>query len=322
MNGIYICRDLMELLNKGEIREGKIHSVFKNAVNIISNNYLFTLVGMEKPIAPMSIQVKSEDFTGAYLLPDMEVSISPSKINFKDSNLVISLRRAKLWDSTPQFNFIRDKEKNVLFKISKLEELIIKRGRIEGIAPLIFNSAEHLDCMVLNNSYEIPHNKYTLFIYERFINFINAIENYKMDEIKRFRDKIIGFGLGLTPSMDDFLAGLMISMYYATYYYDLDIKKTHDINNEIIKDIKGKTTLISEKMLKYASKGKCNEDLRNFMISIFSPCDETTFIENTLNVINFGETSGSDILCGVYVGFNIVHNESQEVVQNGSQYSS
>ena len=51
-----------------------------------------------------------------------------------------------------------------------------------------------------------------------------------------FFKKLIGFGIGLTPSMDDFISGLMVSLVYLTKCYGFETSEAYNLNSEIIRE--------------------------------------------------------------------------------------
>lgn len=120
---------------------------------------------------------------------------------------------------------------------------------------------------------------------------------------------IIGYGIGLTPSMDDFISGMMISRIYIFYYLEKNLQTAYEFNHAIIKEIDNKTTRISEEMLKYSSLGQGNEYIKDLMISFLGNFPMEDFERNLLRSIEIGETSGTDMLLGIYTGSCILLHE-------------
>lgn len=116
----------------------------------------------------------------------------------------------------------------------------------------------------------------------------------------------MGFGAGLTPAMDDFLSGLMIANIYINHYLESNLDNVNKINYEIIKDMDKITTFVSEEMLKSSSKGEANEDIRNLMLGLVGTSTKEEFIKLTIKVADLGHSSGTDILCGIYIGSYII----------------
>lgn len=114
-----------------------------------------------------------------------------------------------------------------------------------------------------------------------------------------FPRSIVGKGLGLTPSGDDVLVGLLAILISMDKEKDL-IKK---INCFILNEAKDRTTDISYEYLYYASKGKFSKDVKIMCESILIG-DKQQVIESVYRLIEVGHTSGFDTLNGILLGIN------------------
>lgn len=102
-------------------------------------------------------------------------------------------------------------------------------------------------------------------------------------------NNIIGRGLGLTPSGDDVLIGILFAMYYLNMKGQIEIfRSKSDLN---------RTNNISKEFLKYAYSGIFSE-------SLLSLLDGEDLCEKIDHIMKTGHTSGSDTLLGIYYGFN------------------
>jgi hypothetical protein len=106
---------------------------------------------------------------------------------------------------------------------------------------------------------------------------------------------IIGYGVGLTPSADDYLLG-MLSVFD---HYNEITKRS--ILSEYIKKYSHTTTEVSGWMLKYGSEKK-----------LYPHIVIDYFIQNAgvgnfpADFLKHGSSSGIDMLCGMYCGLNIL----------------
>jgi len=117
-------------------------------------------------------------------------------------------------------------------------------------------------------------------------------EQFDGENLKRF----VGLGIGLTPSGDDFIVGVLAVL----YSYDTSRRFIHEIKSEINKEsIAGKTTRVSTHMLNFALNGQFNLALLNLF-------NEKEHLNQSLERIkSIGSTSGTDMLSGV--GFTLEH---------------
>lgn len=292
-----ISRDLNNWIQEGE-HLGEVHSIFKNTINIISEDGRFIpIYTHDKPMSPNSIRLK-EVFDFKNLSIVMGEKGVFKKESFTSPGLNISYKDSKVWDNRLSLDFQVDNLDNVLEKIELVKGFLIENGNKTGIFSLM--------PFVPGNLFHLPlvevEDKAQLFIKERFIKFLECFMVNGSKEINLFSKKIIGFGTGLTPSMDDFLSGMMIANLYMSYFLDLDLDIAYKLNKEIVTDIDNMTTRVSEEMLKLSSRGEGNEDVRNLMLFIVGESQGIKIKDLMSKVIDFGHSSGTDMLCGIYVG--------------------
>lgn len=305
-----ICSKLKSKIYNKQVEYGYIHSVFSSACNIISNNNkLITLLLSENNIGPMTISINSNDsFLKLGFKKDAKVIFDKNSILICDINLKIELSQAKIWKIDPSFNYKKVNEQQLLRNIRKLEVMIFKYGKKQGVGHLVLNIKDYIDDLDSLDKKSISLNSNDSFIIDNFLDFLKDVINNNVNHIDRSARGIIGFGLGLTPSMDDFVTGLMISLIYLCDYYQLDKEKAYKLNRMITRSIKNRTTIISESMLMHAQYGYVMDDLRTLMILLLSD-SEKDMSEKIMDVLAFGSTSGTDLLCGVYIGSKIMINE-------------
>jgi len=297
-----ICKDLIQDILNDKVR-GEVHSVYKNSFNIITlDQKIVTILAPNKSMSPNSLKIIDEI---CFLYLDIKqgdmVIFYKTHMSIVNKEVNIYYNEAIEWDNCPNFTFIKEKKEILDEKLFLIGQYLQQSGSRDGIYPLL-NTLEEIENIeiVLNKGYIL--SKSELFIYKRFIDFIKAFKDNKIDVISQLTNKIIGFGAGLTPSMDDFICGIMISNIYLSYFLDLDINQAYNINTEIVKNIDNKTTKISEEMLKLSSKGKVSEDIRQLLVCLLSNEDKINIKDKISKVADFGHSSGTDILCGIYIG--------------------
>ncbi|MCL4245241.1 MAG: DUF2877 domain-containing protein, partial [Candidatus Dadabacteria bacterium] len=122
--------------------------------------------------------------------------------------------------------------------------------------------------------------------------------------------RILGLGPGLTPSCDDFLAGLLLGLKrgIGLLFNENDRALPGFIDKfseEIIKRAKDKTTKYSVSYLTEAARGEAPAPAWELVYAIVSKSpDEVAAISRRL--IKMGETSGSDTAVGIYYGMRFL----------------
>ncbi|HLR36203.1 MAG TPA: DUF2877 domain-containing protein [Tissierellales bacterium] len=309
MKALDISKKLNETILNKEF-EGIVHSVFDNSFNVLTeDNKFITFLNSKKLMSPYSIRIEEDvSFLDKGIKPRVKVQILSKLVSINELDIKIYYSAATLWDEKPNLTFSKDVEKNVDIKLERIEEVLLTEGKKNGIFPLLITLKERIGRIDWIYESDMKLGKNEIYIREKFLEFIDSYIKGDIEKLSVQVKNIIGFGIGLTPSMDDFLAGLMVSGIYLHYYLGYSIGSAYEINYAMVKDIKNRTTRVSEEMLIFSSEGEVNEDIRDLMISFLGDASLDMFSYNLRRVINIGETSGTDILLGIYIGSLILLN--------------
>lgn len=313
LKGLYICEKLHNIILKEGILRGQVHSVFKNACNIECPDIFITLLSKGKKMSPMSVIVKDRkqvDFNELSITQGLKFEFSESQICLREKNLFIAMDTAKMWPSRFETRTSNCLEPQLLKKLKIIEQGLKTFGKHHGMGPLINMLADKLPELELVIFHKFPFDKSFEFIEGRFMNFIHAVISADVSAIGAMAQGVIGFGCGLTPSMDDFISGLMVTYLYMGSHYKLNHEKIYEFNSKIISSGLHKTTRVSSEMLKHSSLGETNEAVQNLMAAIFNFNEDSnrSIIKALIEVIEYGETSGTDTALGIYVGLKILTN--------------
>lgn len=311
MKALMVSSDLESLL-KGQEVSGSVHSVFKNVINIKIRNNLIAILSKNVPMSPESIKLNELiNFKNLNIEKDMTVIINKNEFKIEESKIIIYLNDYDYWNSSPCFEYKKAKLKDVIEKIKYLENYIYLNGDLDGLSSIIFPLGNSISTLNSYKNIEVKNdNKYVKFIFERLVDFIKAIQNDDVN-LNIYSSKIIGFGPGLTPSVDDFISGLMISLIYVSEYFNYPLDEIYNINNKIVNNIDNKTTELSKQMLKNSASGKVAEVIRKLIVSILSDENIVEIDKYIHDVNSIGQTSGSDILSGIYIGSRLVINKGE-----------
>ena len=119
-------------------------------------------------------------------------------------------------------------------------------------------------------------------------------------------DQLIGLGYGLTPSGDDFLAGVVMGFHKMQKHREAMLLARH-----FYRKAEGKTTTISLAFYRALADGRVAELHLRFLEMIGG--EDKTERENLFNqVTDFGGTSGWDTLAGIIFGINMVQQSLKE----------
>lgn len=311
MKALSICEKLMKAIVSKKITKGRVHSVFNNACNIETEHEFVTLLSRGKGMVPMGVLVDGReqvDFKKLNITQNMTFNFCVNGISSNEENIFISLEDAQLWFPGVMEIFPDCPEEEVLKNIKAVEMGLNTYGRLYGISPLVGLLDKEMPDIELSALHVFSPDKSFEFIGQRFINFMKTLAKGDIEGITEAAEGVIGFGPGLTPAMDDFICGIMISFIYLGYYYRLDISRIYEFNRRLISGGLSKTTRVSSEMLRHSAAGEANQAVRTLIQAIVNHHNEKNIIKALLSTIDLGETSGSDMALGIYTGCKIMTN--------------
>jgi len=125
---------------------------------------------------------------------------------------------------------------------------------------------------------------------------MNALKSKELilsGELIKGIETIKGTGYGLTPSGDDFIAGLLLGMHYNEFKYKLNLSQT---KNDIYQAVAGQNLLTSSFLLQ-AKEANYFITLKKFLILLPDSGISTTKSE-LIQLLSLGATSGADLFTG------------------------
>ena len=283
-----IASDLIDTLTAKTV-EGIVHSVFDQACNIqLDRNSLVTLISSKLPNYPAAIKLdvaEDQKLCSFGFKVGMKAVINKDEIKIPEICISIKLTGAKVWDSSPLFFRSTVSEEILNKNIEKIRDLTLKYGEMEGIASILDGDK--------------VANHYKDFIINSVKRLTRGISDFDYKEITEASKRLIGLGPGLTPAADDFLLGILASLYYIGYYFGNHLENLKKIAGFMIYDLPGRTTFISEIMLRSGMKARFSEPIRDLMLAVIH---NTSVQDKCINLLSIGGTSGSDCAAGIVFG--------------------
>jgi len=139
-------------------------------------------------------------------------------------------------------------------------------------------------------------------------------------EVRDAAQGLIGLGEGLTPSCDDLLVGLVGFFHGVRCVPSLDAYARSALAwlGEVMESAAEKTTPVSSHFLREASRGRFTERVKELMEGIFS-ADEKRVERAAHRVLEYGATSGVDLIFGIALGYEIERRRSSLVAHESSE---
>ena len=180
--------------------EATVHSVFHTSANLLYQGQLVTLLDDTRPLYPCAVRLGGS-------IPPLAVGepalLSQERITFPHSGHTIELHRAAV-TSLSLFSPLLPLQLPHPAAPQALREIILTSGKPEGFAPLL--------TLWEDAPSPLPDNLYVRYAAERIPALFAALRQKDAKATAEAAYSIAGCGIGLTPSADDFLCGVMASV--------------------------------------------------------------------------------------------------------------
>lgn len=291
-----LCGELVALLKKEGRQEATVHSVFKTSLNLLSSGRLVTLLSGSRPLYPYSVRLQSERLPalapGDRVLMDEHEFLLPKggRIRLSGASVgALSLTRySRETLSSPTEERLRE-----------LRAVLLQKGKPDGFLPLL--------TLLEPGESPLESNLYADFAAARIPALFEAVRQNDPEAAGKAAYSIAGCGIGLTPSADDFLTGLMASLFMEAHKRD-ELTRITPLLTAIANAAAPRTNLISGTFLMEAAAGLTSRDTGELLQTLYTCVLSQGITPSAMNVIAFGETSGTDILIGIYFGQKIYPN--------------
>ena len=257
----FVSRSLLQCLTKKTFT-GSVVGIYQDFCNILGNDgHIITISIAPIGKSPFSVLIPRQNLKSS-IIAKMNVRADPCGINVGNKILII-LDKAETWD--PKMLQFPD---SFCLKVSSVK--------------LLFDSTKWFESNAKNSN-----DKYVI---EKLISGANELQNAlaKRRSIKKSVTYLAGLGFGLTPSGDDYLLGVMASLWIT--------KNTH-LLDEIARLSSQKTTSLSAAYLIAASKGDFAECWHDLVRSILNQ-NPKNLRDSISKFIQIGASSGQDALAG------------------------
>lgn len=260
---------------------GEIISQFDHVINIkTAQTNGFAIIDSKVIMAPYHIQVPDYVFQqiAEHVNENSTIKIFNNKIRY--GNRTFSYQEKEMYEGIINNHSNRKKEQI----INWTEKVIKNTKKLGSLDKTILNYKE-----IINNLGEINLTPLQKEFYKTLKEVLTG---------KCSIDKLLGLGIGLTPTGDDFIVGYLSAVEANIIKDKLDIR-----DNLKLKDIFEKTTRVSALHLKAALNHRFNKKLVDIYKNLSG--EEKEYIKNTKKLLKVGNSSGLDMLSGLYFGLHI-----------------
>jgi len=271
---------------KREIFDGFVHSIFSNIINIkcSRDGELYSLATIKTDNAPNTIILGNSCFEEIDIKADDYVFSSGCYLRIGDKT-AISLGKTVEWvgagagiSSDPDLL-----AGNLAIARDYLGKHGIAGGMKEASCAPVF--AREMSRMLRRASTSL----------------LEQLACGNLSQALEHSAGLIGLGIGLTPSGDDFLVGLLAVI--STEENALPVLK--EFCKGVRERAESATNAISYMAIKKASEGRVRESIAHLLFCLRTGPEES-LSSATQDVLAIGSTSGTDIACGILRGLELI----------------
>lgn len=283
----------------------RVHSVFQRSFNMLDDRgRMLTVANKSMGNLPYGVLVELSpgfDFSRTGLAQGEEVHISALSIAIKQARLKIDISRAATWEVDSCSRPPRPDPQAIAANIELA--LLVAESRFEekGLIPFFSNFQGLFDDPPKPPE---PGTKLTEYAFEPLTKVISGIRRKDQNEVLKGAVRLIGLGIGLTPSGDDILIGCMGTLVLLKGWIE-PADWIRCLTSGLRPLIKGKTTLVAETYLNYALEGVVSEALADFIMAVLGQ-DRELVQKSSQRLMSFGAASGREICLGALLALNVI----------------
>lgn len=271
LKSLQFCHSLPEVI-AGENRL-RVHSVFHHACNLVTaQGVMISLQTRNMPLAPRSAILPLDDLSSIFNQDQV--------LPLQDGNRLIL---NQLW-----------------IELTACERVSTRldSGQLPQDLPLLMAAIGRFLPLVppVGGMYDILRGKGGIYSPEMLSHLPAALAHLRawladadmVLNVDISLRQLLGFGIGLTPSADDFMLGVLLVLDYCK-------SPKHEALSALLPPLLARTTDISAAMLANGCEGRYS---RHFSSLLTAPIND---IEPILRrVAEYGHSSGHDMLCGAH----------------------
>lgn len=253
----------------------EIHSRFERVVNYVNGRKLISLVEKEVGAGPINIMIKGLRLDGIHAIEieAQAVLVGRQKYDFGVDHIFHS-----------PIDFEGSSIDTFRKNLAILKQRLLKTSHPKSLAFILDERrVQHF------------HSKFEKAFVKRVL---EGVQSMHAGEVIRGVKRLHGCGFGLTPSGDDFIAGLLIGFHCIQKMFNQDLIK---LISEVYEACSG-GNIFSRTFLYLAKEGLLFERVQKLMAAISASSAREVRVR-TEHLLSVGETSGADLATGLLVAF-------------------
>ncbi len=283
----------------------QVRGVFQRACNLETPvGRLITLLARERP-GPVNIVVPELPEVLGRMTDGQSVIVTPGRVEAMEANVSIDLTSAPIWEqiSPPDLPLATPSARHAA--IQQAMEIALERAESPGLVHLLPDVFEPSDAGAPPAEGKIDFSLHAGMLLQARSAILQLEMLLTAGELEAALDvttRLIGLGLGLTPSGDDFLTGLVLALNIADQAPGSEVSGIDAFGQGVVDRAVGCTTWVSVEQLRYAARGEAEQVIAEAVIALLWASEPLRPAIEAL--LDTGSSSGGDLLTGMCLGVN------------------
>src|SRR2546422_5917175 len=298
---------------RGRGRIGRVLSIFSGAIDVtLRGDWMISIVREEVGSGPINIVTdlpRGRSMAELGVKKNAEVLRKDGEILIGGKAVLVSMRHSRLYRTEKDFPTKLRSVSEIRANVAVVARTATRRGHHQGLGtliPLLVPSG------IEKTKRPVDLNSFSRLALPRVRSLLSEIREGRISELGTEVQNLAGLGPGLTPSSDDMLSGLMVSLALIAHNLKGGAEKVRRVNRKIALSARKRTTKLSEEYLSQAARGETNEHFQELIKKMLTapPNEAKSSAELVLKV---GEASGTDTVLGILLGFQLSLDEKSAV---------
>jgi hypothetical protein len=289
---------------------GVVHSVFDHALNIHLNGspriIALTFPGAGGlPYAFMVTDGNLDSFTTSGIAKGQTVELgTDSNLRIDAAGIWFDFAAASTWN--PALPKLKDPEDIQAFLelLDWAARHVFEKANHAGLVPLLREPRRLFEGFAISGN--DPEQRIANLAIPYVTGLLTAMCQDDKEGLTTATSKLLGYGIGGTPSGDDMLVGILAALQRSSQPRANRMKDqlSKTINQQLGEDA---TSLLSLTVLHHALAGEFSQKIHEVTWQLMHPTDRETLEACLDRLLLHGATSGSEMFLGICLGFMLVY---------------
>lgn len=282
----------------GKTGWGMVHSVFARAINLKVGRYLLTIAQPDLQNLPYGLLCDLRQLNSDHQVKSGErVRVTGHELWFLRTGARIDYSEAVIWSPHLRLPIGDHACLGIQTRMDIVRKLACERDMEAGLTPLL---AQVKGILLEDPAIHKGRAGYQRRAGEALVLLVRAVRGYQTDRMVSAGSGLLGLGIGLTPSGDDVLTGLLTTL-IVTGQDAIHLMAVH-ASQHLARMAEDRTTIISAHLLRQAGQGYVTERYRNLLASLVLGEEASLLGDRTQQMMAYGATSGAEVILGSLLG--------------------